>query len=93
MAEKHINETHYYSFSEKEDSYSQAKRLYTDRASCGDCHYRIADGNINASIATGEETGVPDSVCEQPAPDRYRGVYVRRGQRPVSTQRSDYGGD
>jgi hypothetical protein len=50
--DKHINETDY-SLSEKESCYAQAKRFYTDRTSRGDCHYRIADGDINAGTATG----------------------------------------
>ncbi len=41
----------------KENYYAQTKRFYVNRASGGDCHYRIADGDTDAGIEPGEKAG------------------------------------
>jgi hypothetical protein len=42
---------------EKENYYAQTKRFYVNRASGGDCHYRIVDGDTDAGTAAGEKAG------------------------------------
>jgi len=43
---------------EKENYYVQTERFYVNRASGGDCHYRIADGDTDAGPAAGEKAGM-----------------------------------
>ena len=47
---------------EKENYYAQTKRFYINRASGGDCHYRIADGDTDAGPAAGEKAGKGNSL-------------------------------
>ena len=55
--EIHISRTHYISVKELDEFHGQTKRLYTNRASGGNCYHCSADGDTDAGFTAGKETG------------------------------------